>query len=112
MEDLDIVKFINSENLEREGNKILENNDFFQKLVYIMNNDVFKKFYETYCTDKLDITVITTYMSLYIEIEQIYLKKYNKKIPSTLIVKILHNIFTDNKLRKYAFLKYASIKMD
>ena len=112
MKDLQLVNFDDSKNYERKGNKILENNHFFQQLVYIMNNDVFKNFYKEYCNDKSDITVITTYMSLYIEIEQMYFKKYNKKIPPSIIVKILHDIFTNNDLRKYAFFKYASIKMD
>ena len=35
----------------------------------IMNDDVFKSFYNEYCKDETDIAVIITYMKLYIEIE-------------------------------------------
>ena len=87
---------------EKEGNNILNNNTFFQKLVYIMHDNVFKSFYNEYCKDESDITVIITYMKLYIEIENMHQKKYNEKIKPAIMVKILHDIFMDPVLRRKA----------
>ena len=87
---------------EKKGNKILNNNTFFQKLVYIMNDEVFKSFYDEFCKDKSDINVIITYMKLYTEIDNAYLQKYNEKIKPAIMVKLLHDIFMDPILRKKA----------
>ena len=98
-----IIQNINkSNNNEKEGDKILDNNMFFQKLVYIMNDEVFKSFYNEYCKDETDIAVIITYMKLYIEIENVYNKKYNEKIKPAIMVKMLHDIFMDPILRRRA----------
>jgi hypothetical protein len=87
---------------EKEGNKILNNNTFFQKLIYIMHNDVFKSFYNEYCKDESDITVVLTYMKLYVEVENMYQNKYNEQIKPAIMVKILHDIFMNPVLRKNA----------
>ena len=87
---------------EKKGNKILNNNTFFQKLVYIMNDEVFKSFYDEFCKDKSDINVIITYMKLYTEIENAYQLKYNEKIKPSIMVKLLHDIFMDTVLRRKA----------
>ena len=110
MEHLDIVKLTNSESFERQGSKILDDNEFFQYLVYMMNNNVFKKFYSKFCKDSGDITIIIIYMRLYHDIEKLYMEQYNKQISSSLMVKILHDIFMDSKLRKCVLTKYSSIK--
>ena len=106
-----IIKSFNNCNLkEKEGDKIMNNNIFFQKLVYIMNDDVFKSFYNEYCKDETDIAVIITYMKLYIEIENLYKNNYNEQIKPGLMVKILHDIFMDPILRKKALCGQSLIE--
>ena len=98
-----IIKTLNNFSIsEKEGNKILNNNIFFQKLVYIMTDEVFKSFYDEFCQDKSDINVIITYMKLYTEIENMYQQKYNEKIKPAIMVKLLQDIFMDPVLRRKA----------
>jgi hypothetical protein len=101
-----IVPNINDKLYKKEGDKILRDNLFLQKLVYIMHDDVFRSFIKTYCNDANDINLIVIYMRLYSEIDDIYKQKYNKNITPNIMVKLLHDIFMDNKLRKYVFSKY------
>ena len=105
-----IKSFHNCTLNDKEGVKIMNNNIFFQKLVYIMNDDVFKSFYNEYCKDESDIAVIITYMKLYIEIENLYKNKYNEHIKPGHMVKILHDIFMDPILRKKALGGSSLIK--
>ena len=103
MNHLQIIQKVNNSNIsEKKGNNILDNNLFFQKLIYIMNDDVFKSFYTDFCKDSSDINIIVIYMKLYIEIENIYQEKFNEKIKPAIMVKILHEIFTDRDMRKKA----------
>ena len=96
--------------IEKEGYKLMNTNPFFQKLTYIMNDDVFRTFYNEYCSDNGDMMITMSYIKLYIEIENIYYRKYGDHITPSIMAKLLHDIFMDTKLRKSILSKYGVIK--
>ena len=105
-----IVNINDKRLIESQGNKLLNSNPFFQKLTYIMNDNVFRTFYNEYCSDNGDMMITMSYIKLYIEIEKIYYKKYGECITPSIMTKLLHDIFMDADLRKSILVKYGVIK--
>ena len=67
-----------------KGKRKLENNEFLRDLSDLMENDKFKKFFNKYMHNWLDIKCTTIYMRLYVEF------KDAKKPPYWGIIEILY----------------------
>ena len=54
------------------GEKKIENNDFFQDLCVLMENEEFKRFFDKHMNNWIDIKCSVTYMHLYNQFKSRY----------------------------------------
>lgn len=83
-----------------QGNKILNENDFFANLDYIMNDNCFRSFYSKYFKDYTDVKVIILYMKLYETIQVEYKERYNQDIKKELLAYMIKELMCDDISRK------------
>ena len=111
---LDTLSNINLEKLEiiinKEGNKIYQNNDYFKDLHNMMQNKEFRNFYNKYYKNWGEIEVMMMYMKLYESIENEYYNSFNKKISREQILYIVKEIIKNKNSRKYTFKQFKEFK--
>lgn len=108
--DMDIVTHNKNSNQVKEGEDILKKNEFFDKLVKLMNSNEFIDFYDSYFKDWSDIQTIVFYIKLYKTIEYEYKRRFDSDIPSGLMTYTLYNIINTKELRKIALEKFNDFK--
>lgn len=108
--DMDIVTHNKNSNQVKEGEDILKKNEFFDKLVKLMNSNEFVDFYDSYFKDWSDIQTIVFYIKLYKTIEYEYKRRFDSDIPSGLMTYTLYNIINTKELRKIALEKFNDFK--
>ncbi len=84
-----------------KGRKILEENQFFQKIESLMKDEKFRSFYDEYFKSSIDIQTVILYLKLYETLEYEYESKYQQPIPKELMAYTIQSIFTDKKMRGY-----------
>jgi len=89
-----------SNNIIKEGKKILKENDFFADLDYIMSDNCFRSFYSKYFKDYTDVKTILLYMKLYETIQVEYKERYNLDIEKELLAYIIKELMCDDISRK------------
>ena len=95
---------------EEEGQKILNENNFFQDFTSLMRNNEFKKFYHNYFKDWSDIQTMIFYMKIYSTVEDLYYSQYKKEISDELMTYTLHKIITTQETRKIAVEIFKNFK--
>lgn len=94
----------------KKGQKILNKNDFFNDLEFIMSNKLFSSFYKKYFTDFSNIRTIILYMKLYETIQKEYKEKHGYAIEKELLIYIIKELMSNSYSRKNvydAFYKYC-----
>ena len=94
----------------KKGQKILNKNDFFNDLEFIMSNKIFSSFYKKYFTDFSNIRTIILYMKLYETIQKEYKEKHGYNIEKELLIYIIKELMSNSYSRKNvydAFYKYC-----
>lgn len=89
----------NNEGLEK-GNELLNNNDFFNDLSKLMENDEFKVFFEKYFTNWVEIKSNVIFMKLYNEIKNRYKEMTDTELDKSVITFLIWKIMRNNNLRK------------
>ena len=89
----------NNEGLEK-GNELLNNNDFFNDLSKLMENDEFKVFFEKYFTNWIEIKSNVIFMKLYNEIKNRYKEMTDTELDKSVITFLIWKIMRNNNLRK------------
>ena len=89
----------NNEGLEK-GNELLNNNDFFNDLSKLMENDEFKVFFEKYFTNWVEIKSNVIFMKLYNEIKNRYKEMTDTELDKSVITFLIRKIMRNNNLRK------------
>ena len=89
----------NNEGLEK-GNELLNNNDFFNDLSKLMENDEFKVFFEKYFTNWVEIKSNIIFMKLYDEIKNRYKEMTDTELDKSVIIFLIWKIMKNNNLRK------------
>ena len=84
----------------KKGEKILEENNFFNKLDNIMRNENFRSFYSEYFHDYTDIKTVILYMKLYETIEKEYKERYNLTIEKELLAYMMKELMSNSLSRK------------
>tara|TARA_A100001015_G_C14471227_1_gene511812 strand:+ start:42 stop:461 length:420 start_codon:yes stop_codon:yes gene_type:complete len=107
---MDIVEFNKSNNQLKEGEEILKKNEFFTKLIALMNSNEFIDFYDSYFKDWSDIETIVFYIKLYKTIEYEYRRRLDTDIPQGIMTYTLYNIINNNEMRKIAIKKFSDFK--
>src|SRR5210317_1643516 len=78
--------------VKKEGEKILKKNDFFRKLMNLMNSTEFNDFYDSYFKDWSDIETIVFYIKLYKTIDYEYNRRFNEEISDEIMTYMLYNV--------------------
>ena len=86
----------------KEGEKRLENNEFFQDLCGLMENEQFKRFFDKHMGNWLDIKCSVTYMHLYKEFKERYETINDKELDNRIVVYLLSKIMRDKNLRPWS----------
>ena len=71
---------------KQEGQKILQENEFFYELNEIMHDVKFRPFYDKYFKDTSDTKTALLYLKLYETLEKEYKERNNKDIDEELLV--------------------------
>jgi hypothetical protein len=96
----EIVPIISNEfkkNIIKEGENILEKNNFFYDLDTVMSDNNFRSFYNTYFTD---IKVVLLYMKLYETIQIEYKEHNGVEIEKELLAYMIKELMSNNDSRK------------
>lgn len=99
----DIIQPINTNKkyIIKQGNKIYRENDYLSKIWDLMNDNTFKQFYNNYLNEFTEIQVTMVYLNAYKNIENLYFKKFNRKIKKGEMMFLLKEIMKNNFMRKY-----------
>lgn len=92
----------------KEGSKILKENDFFNELDFVMNDDNFRSFYSKYFKDFNDIKTIVLYMKLYETIQKEYFERNNKDIERELLAYMIRELMNNENSRKHIFTSFQN----
>jgi len=96
-----------SEMVEREtalliGKNKIANNEFFQDLSELLEEDKFKDFFDKYMSSWLDIKCSITYMHLYRQFKIKYKELNNEELDKNLAIYLLSKIMCDKTLRPWS----------
>ena len=97
-----LVEYDNLNNAIKEGEKKLENNEFFQDLCGLMQNEQFKRFFDKHMASLTDIKCSVTYMHLYNQFKTKYKELNNNELEEELAVYLLSKIMRDKTLRPWS----------
>ena len=99
-----------NEKITKEGKKILDKNNFFKKLMNLMNSTEFTDFYDEYFKDWSDIETIIFYIKLYKTISYEYTHRFNEEISDEVMTYMLYNVMSNKETRKLALEKFRDLK--
>ena len=85
-----------------QGNKKIEENEFFQDLTTLMENPTFIRFFEKHLSSWIEVKSSITYMKLYKEFKDKYKKITNEELDKSIIVFLLCQIMRDKQLRPFS----------
>tara|TARA_B100001063_G_scaffold247257_1_gene291826 strand:- start:6368 stop:6769 length:402 start_codon:yes stop_codon:yes gene_type:complete len=86
----------------QEGNRKIEENEFFQDLTTLMENPTFVRFFEKHLSNWIEVKSSITYMKLYKEFKDKYKKLTNEELDKSIIVFLLCQIMRDKQLRPFS----------
>jgi hypothetical protein len=86
-------------NIIKKGEKILEENQFFNDLDFIMSDNNFRTFYEKYFKDYSDVKIVLLYMKLYETIQKEYFEINKKPIEKEFLAYIIKELMTESYTR-------------
>jgi len=93
---------IEHETALKVGERKLENNDFFQDLCALMENDQFNQFFDKHMSNWTEIKCSLTYMHLYRQFKIKYEELTNETLDKNLAVYLLSKIMCDKTLRPWS----------
>lgn len=85
-----------------EGQRILNENDFFQDLVILMENEQFNKFFKKHMSNWIDVRSTIIYMKLYNEFKTKFEKLTNEELEESITVYLLCKLMRDRNLRPFS----------
>ena len=94
-------QIINRDNSKIEGERILNENEFFKDLVSLMENPEFKRFFKKHLCDWVSVKSTIIYMKLYDEFKTKYKKITDNELEESIIVYLLSRIMRNKELRPF-----------
>ena len=91
-----------SHNGLEEGERILSENNFFQDLVKLMENEEFKTFFKKHMFDWSSVKSTVIYMKLYDEFKTKYKKLTDEELQESIVVYLLCKIMRNKDLRTFS----------
>jgi len=95
-------QIINRDNSKVEGERMLNENDFFKDLVFLMENPQFKRFFKKHLSDWVSVKSTIIYMKLYDEFKLKYKKITDKELEESIVVYLLSRIMRNKELRPFS----------
>ena len=103
-----IVTYNNSET-QAEGKKLVEGNEFFRDLSSLMENKVFRNFFNKYMNTSLEMKCTAVYMRLYKEFKEKYKDMTEDELDTYTVIYLLYKVMSDSNLRKSSIETCAKI---
>lgn len=95
-----IIKLNKNKTLQiEEGNRKIDENEFFQDMTTLMENPTFIRFFEKHLSNWIEVKSSITYMKLYKEFQDRYKKITNEELDKSIIIFLLCQIMKDKQLR-------------
>ena len=92
---------VNNDGLQ-EGKRILTENNFFQDLVKLMENEEFKTFFRKHMFDWSSVKSTVIYMKLYDEFKTKYKNITDDELQESIVVYLLCKIMRNKDLRTFS----------
>ena len=92
---------VNNDGLQ-EGKRILAENNFFQDLVKLMENEEFKTFFKKHMFDWSSVKSTVIYMKLYDEFKTKYKNITDSELQESIVVYLLCKIMRNKDLRTFS----------
>ena len=86
----------------QEGNRKIDENEFFQDLTTLMDNPTFVRFFEKHMSNWIEVKSSVTYMKLYKEFQDKYKEINGEKLDKSIVVFLLCKIMRDKQLRPFS----------
>ena len=86
----------------QEGNRKIDENEFFQDLTTLMDNPTFVRFFEKHMSNWIEVKSSVTYMKLYKEFQDKYKELNGEKLDKSIVVFLLCKIMRDKQLRPFS----------
>jgi len=93
---------INRDNSRTEGERMLNENEFFKDLVSLMENPEFKIFFKKHLCDWISVKSTVIYMKLYDEFKTKYKKITDNELEESIVVYLLSRIMRNKELRPFS----------
>ena len=93
---------LNNNKIKLEGERKLQNNDFFRDLSDLMEDEKFIKFFNKWMCSWADIKSTVIYMKLYSEFKDKYKEISDEELDKSIVVYILSHIMRSNDLRPFS----------
>jgi hypothetical protein len=106
-----IIDYNKSQQIKK-GTKTIEENEFFQDLTTLMEDETFVRFFDKHMSNWIDVKSSVTYMKLYKEFQDKYEELSNEKLDKSIIVFILCQIMRDKQLRPLSIKTVDDIYKD
>ena len=96
------LELLNNSKIKLEGERKLQNNDFFRDLSDLMEDEKFINFFNKWMCSWADITSTVIYMKLYSEFKDKYKEISDEELDKSIIIYILSHIMRSNDLRPFS----------
>ena len=93
-----IIDYNKSQQIKK-GTKTIEENEFFQDLTTLMEDETFVRFFDKHMSNWIDVKSSITYMKLYKEFQDKFEELSNEKLDKSIIVFLLCRIMRNKQLR-------------
>ena len=97
-----IVKQNSFDIVRNEGDKLIQDNEFFKDLTEIMENETFAKFFKKYFYDSTESKITIIYMTLYQEFKTKWKELNDTELDKRINTFLLWRIMKDTKTNKFA----------
>jgi len=85
-----------------KGEKLLNDNEFFKDLSEIMENEIFRKFFQKYFYNSTESKITIIYMTLYDEFKTKWQKLNDTELDKRINIFLLWRLMKDRKTNKFA----------
>lgn len=92
---------IKSSNSIKKGNELINENEFFNDLSELMENDKFKSFFNKYFTNWTEIKSNVIFMNLYQEIKNKYEELNQEELDKSVVIFLIWKMMRTNNIRPF-----------
>ena len=96
------LELLNNTKIKLEGERKLQNNDFFRDLTDLMEDEKFIRFFNKWMCSWTDIKSTVIYMKLYNEFKDKYKEITDEELDKSIVVFILSHIMRSKDLRPFS----------